>query len=130
MTFIFHPDSEEGLEIEHGFEAFDLPFTVDTITPTVTYGGAVGGTFHRADGSVLITAVTIDISAGITISLTFDLTTGTAPPNNTYMITGVPFMQDPNSAKIKGTITLVGTGRESGSGDDYQVAIEGSWAEV
>jgi hypothetical protein len=130
MTFIFHPDSEEGLEIEHGFEAFDLPFTVDTITPTVTYGGAVGGTFHRADGSVLITAVTIDISAGITISLTFALTTGTAAPNSTYMITGVPFMQDPNSAKIQGTITLVGTGRESGSGDDYQVVIEGSWAEV
>ena len=128
MTLIFHSDSEV-LEIEHGFAAFDLSFTIDGVTPTVAYGGAVGGTFHRADGTALIPGVTIDISAGVTISLTFALTTGTVvSPTNAYMVTGVPFMQDPNSAKIKGTITLVGAGRESG--DDYQVVMEGSLAEV
>jgi hypothetical protein len=128
MTLIFHTDSEV-LEIERGFASFDLPFTIDGVTPTVAYGGAAGGNLHLADGSASISAVTIDISAGLSLSLTFALTTGQAiSPTNVFMPTGVPFVQDANTAKIKGTITLVGAGRQND--DDYQIVIEGSLAEI
>ncbi len=130
MTFLYHSNSDsEALEIEQGFAAFDLSFTIDFVTPTVAYGGAEAGSLHRADGTVLMPAVTINISAGLTITLTVALTTGTvAPQNNFYMATGVPLMQDPNSAKIKGPITLVGVGSENG--DDYEIILEGTLTEV
>jgi len=124
MTFLFHPNDGEILQVEHGFAPFDLDFTVYGVTPTIRYVGAQDGMFHLADGTMKILGVTIDISAGIDVILVVPLSTGSATsPDGAYMVTGSPFAQDPANTTIKGPIKLVGVGRSND--DDFSIELEG-----